>query len=123
MRKSASIIFVILAVIAVGNGRIASADDAYDSVLGLLTQCREVAKENTNDINSAYWGLCHGRIEGYYIATKTWAKPEPFCLPLHITRVQIITTFIRWAEHNPEKWHDPAFVGLNNALSGAFPCQ
>ena len=123
MRKSASIFLVVIAVAAFGTARNAIADDTYDSVLGLLTQCREVGKENTNVVNSAYWGLCHGRIEGYYMATKTWAKPEPFCLPPQMTRVQIITTFIRWAEHNPEKWHDPAFVGLNNALSGAFPCQ
>jgi len=124
MRKSVSIVFVIIAVLtALGTVKVAIADDAYNSVLGLLAQCREVGKENDKGVNSAYWGLCHGRIEGYYTATGTWAKPKPFCAPPGTTREQLISAFVQWADNNPGKWHEPSYIGLLSALKDAFPCE
>lgn len=104
-------------------GRVAAEDDTYNTVLGLLTQCRSVEKEKSADLNAANWGLCHGRIEGYFVATGTWARPRPFCAPPDTTRKDLVKVFIHWAESNPGKWLEPTYVGLQTALTDAFPCE
>ena len=104
-------------------GTVAMAEETYNTVLGLLDECREVEKVASTDLNSTYWGLCHGRIEGYFIGTETWARPKPFCAPSETTRADLVKAFVRWAEANPGKWSEPSYVGLYNALTDAFPCQ
>ena len=124
MRKQAVATTAIAVVIAVFlNGRVSMADDTYNTVLGLLTQCRAVEKTESTDFNAANWGLCHGRIEGYFIATETWARPTPFCAPPDTTHKQLVRAFVRWAENNPGRWLEPSYVGLQTALTNAFPCQ
>jgi hypothetical protein len=112
-----SIIFVAAAA-----GKQAMGDENYNTVLGLLSQCQEVAKNRNKVSNQAYWGLCQGRIEGYFVATEKWAQPAPFCAPININRQDIIETFVNWAERNPGKWYEPAYVGLLTSLKAAFPC-
>lgn len=124
MGKTAVVVSAAVAVVAAfWFERAAMADDTYSTVLGLLVQCREVENDNAKVTNLAYWGLCHGRIEGYFTATETWAQPKPFCAPQGTTRQDIVKTFVRWAEDNPGKWHEPSYVGLLVALTDAFPCK
>lgn len=49
-------------------------------------------------------------------------SPELECVPKTVSFEQLGDMFIQYTEAYPDKWQDPARVGLFNALLSAFPC-
>ena len=45
------------------------------------------------------------------------------CLPEEVTNEELIRVYLRWAENNPNRLHEFAFVGVIGALTEAYPCQ
>lgn len=61
-----------------------------------------------------------GFVEGHQVAW-FWDK-DGICIPEGISTIQAIAIFVRWAERNPDQWHERDWKGVRLSLLESFPC-
>lgn len=86
------------------------------------------ADEATSDGKYAL-GFCYGWIEGagqFYeqlLLDERFDLKPAVCSDKVLTREDARTTFVAWAEANPEAAGEPALAGMFNAMKEAYPCK
>ena len=69
------------------------------------------------------WAYLGGVIDTHE-AIQAWKKfPALFCLPKDVSRRQLLNTFIKHANNNPEGLHHLASSVTVNAFVRAYPCK
>lgn len=108
----------------------AHAQAVNDWTIGdLLRRCQSTAASYQRRLNidesldaltcDAYvLGVKHG----YEDARGELGLGPSFCFGRQVTRGQLSATFVEWAARNPERWREPASLGVQEALRIAFPC-
>jgi hypothetical protein len=48
---------------------------------------------------------------------------ELWCEPAGVTNKQAVAVFMKWADRNPARWHEPYNQGLIAAFKEAWPCR
>jgi len=61
-------------------------------------------------------GACFGYLAGVDEAA------DGLCVP-SVTRAALRQVFLNWAERNPQKWGDPAAIGVWLSIKEAWPCD
>ncbi|MDZ7842173.1 MAG: Rap1a/Tai family immunity protein [Gammaproteobacteria bacterium] len=79
------------------------------------------------------YGYMHGFVSGVVLLNyeipisfpdETTQGPRvDFCLPDNWSVKQGVAVFLKWAEANPDKWHERLRVNLLLALVDSFRCQ
>jgi len=74
-----------------------------------------------------------GYCAGYISAATDWLQYVKYlaksgntsptvCLPSNVQNGDLLKVLVKYANDHPEQLHVPAFIGLNLALSQAYPC-
>ena len=73
----------------------------------------------------AHFGLCAGFVVGIADAMSnvTGILGRRACIPLPVSRGQVLDVVKRYLEQHPETRHDSAVSLVAQALSEAFPCK
>jgi hypothetical protein len=120
--------FALLAILLIFIFSQVCAAQTSKNCLELFEQCR-IAKRligtglplSSTDYMSS--GLCLGYINGLSNALSLTKEVVAYCVPVNITIYQLDLVFVSWAEHHPNKLHEPAGICLLAALIEAFPCR
>lgn len=65
-----------------------------------------------------------GRLSGYIVGIAEGHDGTPgFCLPEGVTVGQLVAVVSRSVQARPERWNEPAWDLVYDALKKAFPCK
>ena len=120
--------FLLATLLYTMSGSMAAAQSPqYHSNVGqLLRSCqvftRPPPNPNVEDLErqAACFAFTDGLAWGVGLAEDPTTRT--FCPPEGQTVGQRAAVFVQWAEQNPQRWHEPAAVGVIQALRAAFPC-
>lgn len=100
----------------------ATSSNAY-LLLGseLANQMKEYDKAEVSSKDTSYYevGQYIGFVAGVYDA---YDLNEIICSGKNVTRGQVYAIVAKYLRNNPERWNEPAFFLVSDALKKAFPC-
>lgn len=98
----------------------------------MLSHCRPittapVSSEGVEVPQDFTSGLCWGAfavIQDVIVVARPGEQPIFFiCVPPEGTLNQLVAVFVRYAEGNPKRFHEPFFEVALDALRTSFPCS
>ena len=72
---------------------------------------------------TACMNYLYGFLDGYYKALSASGGKAQICIPTDATTFQLAAVFVKWGDHNPEKWHLQAGSTLMMAFQRGLPMQ
>ena len=107
--------------------------EAFGTAETLHEHCRVAIKcadisSSCNSLELQQGIMCisyiNGFVDGRFVSLlEARAKPTEICLPDHVSRLQTIRVFIKYANDHPEHLHKPDYAVLYLAFANAFPCK
>lgn len=85
----------------------------------------QTAEPNEDDFTKlvSCFNYTEGVAVGFLYAGNDRGAAPRVCAPQGTTVGQRAQVFTLWAEHHPDAWHLPAFVGVVSALQAQWPCE
>lgn len=92
----------------------------------LVEECRNISPTSQTADNAVSIADCMGYItgviDGSVLVAKADPKNLPLCIPVSVTKGQLIKVVVKYADDHPENLHWIAGRFVMAALEQAFPC-
>lgn len=87
----------------------------------LATQMKEYDKAEIRSRDTKYYGV--GNYAGFiYAVHDAYELNNITCSGSGVTKGQVLAIVAKYLKATPERWNEPAFNLVADALKGAFPC-
>lgn len=96
---------------------LAHAQENTYSANWVLPGCRDLLQQNSNGLYKQ--GHCSGLVRGIVFA----ASGSDICLPAGVTGNQTVAIVVRYADQQPQRWHEFFAQLAYEALMKTWPCR